>query len=312
ARGVAILYISHHLDEVLTIARRITVLRNGKCVGTFERENLDKETLVEKMAGHALSKETKRVRRSPGATILEGKDLSDGTSFSGVTISVREAEIVGLLGVTGSGAQEVLRALFGLRPLRKGTIFLRGTPCRYPSPSQMVARGVFFMPEEMRREGLVLPLSYPKNVTLARLYKVTRYGSIRLKKEEKTTEPYIRALNIRLPHLHAEVGILSGGNQRKVLLARALFSDATIWLLENPTQGIDVEARQEVQKLLLEAREMGKGILLFSSDLDELTVLADRILVFRNGRVNTEIHEPWQTTPRHLLGLMLGGAKSEY
>ncbi|MCX7667480.1 MAG: sugar ABC transporter ATP-binding protein, partial [Atribacterota bacterium] len=114
-QGVAILYISHHLDEVLAIAQRITVLRNGRCVGTFEREELDKEILVEKMAGHALNKDTRRVRRSPGTVILEGKDLSDGTSFFGVTISVRAGEIVGLLGVTGSGAQEVLRAFFGLR-----------------------------------------------------------------------------------------------------------------------------------------------------------------------------------------------------
>ncbi|MEN3186184.1 MAG: sugar ABC transporter ATP-binding protein [Atribacterota bacterium] len=305
--GMTILYISHHLDEVLTIARRITVLRNGKCVGTFDRESLNKETLVEKMAGHALHGETKHVQRLSGAVILEGKELSDGVSFSRVTISVREGEIVGLLGVTGSGAQEVLRTFFGLRPLRQGTIFVRGMPCRYPSPSGMVAQGVFFMPEEMRREGLVLPLSYPKNVTLVRLRKVTRYGTIHLKKEESATEPYVQTLNIRLPRLHAEVGTLSGGNQRKVLLARALFSDANIWLLENPTQGIDVEARQEVQRLLLEARAMQKAILLFSSDLDELAKLADRILVFRNGRVSTEIHEPWQVTPKYLLSLMLGG-----
>lgn len=311
SENVAVLYISHHLDEVLTIARRITVLRDGKKVGTFEREELDKETLVEKMAGHALSREREGKRKTPGSVILEGRALSDGKNFTGVHFVLRVGEIVGLLGVTGSGAQEILRALFGLKPLSEGTLFFRGTPMGDASLPQRVAKGFFFMPEDMRREGLVLSLTYPKNVTLARLPKVIRHRLIDLAEEERTTRTYVRDLNIVLPHIHAEVGILSGGNQRKVLLARALFSDASVWLLENPTQGIDVEARQEVHRLLREAREAGKSILLFSSDLEELITLTDRILVFRNGRVVREITEPWKETPRNLLGLMLGGEKRE-
>ncbi len=310
-QGVAVLYISHHLDEVLNIARSITVLRDGKSVGTFERGELTKDTLVEKMAGHAPSKALAYRRKSPRETVFEGRDLSDGKTFSQVSLALRQGEIVGLLGVAGSGAQEFLRALFGLQPLQQGTILLRGTPFRASSLPQVVERGFFFMPEDMRREGLVLPLSYPKNVTLAKLWKVVRSGIIDLKSEEKAGRAYIQPLNIVLPHPGAEVGILSGGNQRKVLLARALFSDASIWLLENPTQGIDVEARQEVHRLLLEARESGKSIVLFSSDLDELITLADRILVFRNGQIQKEITEPWKETPRNLLSLMLGGEHHE-
>jgi|YNPMSStandDraft_2_1061718.scaffolds.fasta_scaffold02512_5 ABC-type sugar transport system ATPase subunit len=310
-QGMAVLYISHHLDEVLTIAQRITVLRDGKRVGTFERGELDKESLVEKMAGHRLQREVKRERKSPGEIVLEGNDLSDGKTFAGVRLVLRRGEILGLLGVTGSGAQEMLRVLFGIWPLREGTLLFRGKPLKDFSLPRMVERGFFFMPEDMRREGLVLPLSYPKNVTLARLRKVTHRHLIDLRQEEEAAGAYVRSLNIALPHRQAEVGILSGGNQRKVLLARALFSDASVWLLENPTQGIDVEARQEVHRLLQEAREMGKSILLFSSDLDELITLSDRILVFRDGRIQREITEPWNETPRDLLGCMLGGEKGE-
>jgi ABC-type sugar transport system ATPase subunit len=159
----------------------------------------------------------------------------------------------------------------------------------------------------MRREGLVLPLGFTQNITLSRLKKVLWRGLIHPAKERAVGQEYVRALNIAVPSERAEVAILSGGNQRKVLLARALFSDAWCWLLEDPTQGIDVEARAEVHHLLLQARSLGKSILLFSSDFDELITVTDRILVFHRGKVVQEIDQPEQTTPQELLRLMLGG-----
>lgn len=306
-QGIAVLYISHHLEEVLTIAQRITVLRDGEKVGTFQAQAVDKNTLVEEMAGHRLTRRLDEKRKPPGEVVLRLDNLGDGRTFQGISLTLRRGEIVGLVGVTGSGCREILRALAGVHRWKEGTVFLQGSLFFPRSIAEAVSRGIFFMPEDMRREGLVLSMSFVKNITLPRLRKVVQGGTIRLRREQEVAQEYVKTLNIATPYQDAEVGILSGGNQRKVLLARALFSDAWCWLLEDPTQGIDVEARMEVHHLLLQARSQGKSILLFSSDLEELLTLADRMLVFRKGRVVREILDPGNITTQELLGEMLGG-----
>ncbi|MGQ9622746.1 MAG: sugar ABC transporter ATP-binding protein [Candidatus Caldatribacteriaceae bacterium] len=306
-QGIAVLYISHHLEEVLEIAQRITVLRDGKKVDTFQAHTVDKNTLVEKMAGHRLTRRLDRERKPPGEVVLRLENLGDGKTFHGISLTLRRGEIVGFVGVTGSGCREILRALVGVHKWKEGAVFI-GDSTFFPRSTMEAARkGIFFMPEDMRREGLVLPMSFPKNITLPRLEKVVQGGVIRLRREEEVAQRYVQTLNIVAPRQDAEVGILSGGNQRKVLLARALFSDAWLWLLEDPTQGIDVETRVEVHHLLLQARSQGKSILLFSSDLEELLTLADRIMVFHKGRIVREIIDPVNTTTRELLREMLGG-----
>lgn len=305
--GMAILYISHHLEEVLAIAQKVTVLRDGENVGTFQSDQVDKNTLVEKMAGHRLARRHSEERKPPQEVVLRVENLGDGKSFQNLSLELRKGEIVGFLGVTGSGCRGVLRVLAGLRRWGEGRVYLRGKLLDPYDVADAVALGIFFMPEDMRREGLVLPLGFAQNITLSRLKKVLWRGFIHPGKERAAAQEYVRALNIAVPSEEAEVGILSGGNQRKVLLARALFSDAWCWLLEDPTQGIDVEARAEVHHLLLQARSLGKSILLFSSDFDELITVTDRILVFHRGKVVQEIDKPEQTTSQELLRLMLGG-----
>ncbi|BER91772.1 sugar ABC transporter ATP-binding protein [Atrimonas thermophila] len=306
-QGMAILYISHHLEEVLTIAQKVTVLRDGQKVGTFQSGEVDKEALVEKMAGHRLARKPTGEKSPPREVVLEVENLGDGKNFQGVSFLLRRGEIVGFLGVTGSGCRSVLRALAGLHKWSEGKVTIQGKVFKLYQVTDAVELGIFFMPEDMRREGLVLPLGFTQNITLSRLRKVLWRGFIHPGRERAVGQEYVHVLNIAVPGERAEVAILSGGNQRKVLLARALFSDAWCWLLEDPTQGIDVEARAEVHHLLLQARSLGKSILLFSSDFDELITVTDRILVFHRGKVVQEIDRPEQTTPQELLRLMLGG-----
>ncbi len=306
-QGIGILYISHHIDEILSIAQRITVLRNGKNVGTFLTEGVTKEVLIEKMVGRRIARESGFSREPSGGVVLEVQRLAVESGIENVSFLLREREILGLSGAAGSGCREILRSIAGLLSPRKGEIKLFGKPFRPRGTADAIQRGVLFMPEDMRKEGLVLPLPFPRNITLAKLRKVTSRGVIVPAKEIQAVQPYIASLRIVAPSLWAETRVLSGGNQRKVLLAKALFTDAKIWLLEDPTQGVDVETRQEIHRLLIEARNGGRSILLFSSDLEELLTISDRIMVMHKGTLVKEVDNPAMVTAQELLSMTLGG-----
>jgi ABC-type sugar transport system ATPase subunit len=305
-QGIGILYISHHIDEILSIAQRITVLRNGKNVGTFLTQDVTKEMLIEKMVGRRIEGTSSFSRKPSGDVVLEVQHLSvDG--IENVSFLLREREILGLSGAAGSGCREILRSIAGLLPPRRGQMKLLWKPFHPRGTTDAIQQGILFMPEDMRKEGLVLPLPFPRNITLAKLQKVTSRGVIVPAKEIQAVQPYIASLRIVAPSLWAETRVLSGGNQRKVLLAKALFTDARIWLLEDPTQGVDVETRQEIHRLLIEARNGGRSILLFSSDLEELLALSDRIMVMHKGTLVKEVDNPAVVTAQELLSMTLGG-----
>ncbi len=306
-RGMGILYISHHIDEILSIAQRITVLRNGKKIGTFLAQDVTKEVLIEKMAGRRIESESRFSRKPPGDVILETQHLSINGKVEKASFVLKEGEILGFSGAADSGCKEVLRSLAGLYPIRSGGIKLFGKTFRPRGVADTMQQGILFVPEDMRREGLVLPFPFPKNITLAKLQKVTSRGFILPHREIQAVYPYVSSLRIVAPSPWAETRILSGGNQRKVLLAKALFTDAKIWLLEDPTQGVDVETRQEIHHLLIEARNSGKSILIFSSDLEELLTVSDRIIVMYKGRPTREIENPATVTTQELLSMTLGG-----
>ena len=306
-QGIGILYISHHIDEILSVAQRITVLRNGKNVGTFLTQDVTKEMLIEKMVGRRIARESGFSREPSGGVVLEVQHLAVDGGVENVSFLLREREILGLSGAAGSGCREILRSIAGLLSPRKGQIKLFGKPFRPRGTADAIQRGVFFMPEDMRKEGLVLPLPFPRNITLAKLQKVTSRGVIVPAKEIQAVQPYIASLRIVAPSLWAETRVLSGGNQRKVLLAKALFAEARIWLLEDPTQGVDVETRQEIHRLLIEARNGGRSILLFSSDLEELLTISDRIVVMHKGTLVKEVDNPAMVTAQELLSMTLGG-----
>jgi len=305
-QGIGILYISHYLDEVLEIAQRITVLRNGQCVGTFQKGDLTKETLIEKMVGHKLDFSTV-IKKPVGEKVLELKEISCNNVLQNVSLSLHKEEILGILGGNDSGCRELIRLLAGLLPFSQGKMFLKGEPYSPISIYDALEKGLFFIPENMRKEGLVLPLSLAKNITLSNLKEILTQGLINLKKEGDQAQNLVKALKIVTPSVKTEVQYLSGGNQRKVLFAKALFANAQIWLLEEPTQGVDVEARQEIHRLLFDIKSKQKSILLVSSDLEELITIADRIIILRRGQIVEEIADSSSTNPKELLKAMLGG-----
>ena len=305
-QGLGILYISHYLDEVLEIAQRITVLRNGQGVGTYQKGDLNKETLIEKMAGHKL--DFSAVIKKPfGEKVLELKEISCNNVLQNVNLSLHKEEILGILGGNDSGCHELIRLLAGLLPFSQGKMFLQGKPYSPASIYDALEKGLFFIPENMRKEGLVLPLSVAKNITLSNLKEILAQGFIHLKKEGDQAQNLVKALKIVTQSVKTEVQYLSGGNQRKVLFAKALFANAQIWLLEEPTQGVDVEARQEIHRLLFDIKSKQKSILLVSSDLEELITVANRIIVLRRGQIVEEITDSSSTSPKELLQAMLGG-----
>jgi len=195
----------------------------------------------------------------------------------------------------------------GLLPLSQGKMYLQGEPFSPSNIYDALERGIFFIPENMRKEGLILPISLAKNITISNLKEVLSKGIINLKKEESQAQILVNALKIVAPSVKTEVQYLSGGNQRKALFAKALFANAQIWLLEDPTQGVDVEARQEIHRLLFDIKSKQKSIFLVSSDLEELITVADRIIILRKGQIVEEITDSASSSPKELLQAMLGG-----
>ena len=306
-KKISILYISHYLDEVLEIAQRITVLRNGQCIGTFRKGDLTKEILIEKMAGHKLESAAVVSKKPVGKKILELKEISCNNALQKIDLSLHQEEILGVLGGNDSGCHELIRLIAGLLPLSQGKMYLQGEPFSPSNIYDALERGIFFIPENMRKEGLILPISLAKNITISNLKEVLSKGIINLKKEESQAQILVNALKIVAPSVKTEVQYLSGGNQRKALFAKALFANAQIWLLEDPTQGVDVEARQEIHRLLFDIKSKQKSIFLVSSDLEELITVADRIIILRKGQIVEEITDSASSSPKELLQAMLGG-----
>ncbi|MEJ2288333.1 MAG: sugar ABC transporter ATP-binding protein [Deinococcales bacterium] len=306
--GLAVLYISHHLDEVLAIADTVTVLRDGRRVGTVAADALDKAELVSMMVGQQLVEE--EARHAPAERIeavLSATGLRLDPASAPFELAVRAGEVLGITGTLGSGAFRLARVLAGLERPHEGAMTLRKRPYAPTRVRDAVARGVVFLPEDMLREGLVMPMAVAPNVSLTNLRKVAPGGRIRLWRERRATREVTRELAVVPDDVEREVRLLSGGNRRKVLLARALFADAQVLVLEEPTQGVDVEARREIHRLLGALATEGRAIVLATTDLEELVQVCDRILVLRKGAL-AESFRGADTTPQALLASIVAGA----
>ncbi|MBS3788231.1 sugar ABC transporter ATP-binding protein [Candidatus Bipolaricaulota bacterium] len=304
-QGMGVVYISHNLEEVLDIAGKITVLRDGQKVGTFEKKKVTKPDLVEHMAGHEVQTRGSNKKHEHGKILLEVEDALGSVSFT-----LREKEILGIAGTMGSGARKILRGISGIDPLAEGSLKFRGEEYIPENVQDSVSRGIFFIPEDMRGEGLVLPMPLAKNITLPKISETLSRGFIDLKKEKSFAEDHVESLGIATPDVDTAVRYLSGGNQRKVLFAKALHADADLLLLEDPTQGVDVNARQEIHELFEELRKQGKSLIVLSSDLDELLDVSDRIISLYHGELSGEF-DPAEIDRQVLISSILG-EKTEY
>ncbi|PKW15320.1 sugar ABC transporter ATP-binding protein [Saccharopolyspora spinosa] len=287
ARGIAVLYISHRLDEIFEIGDRVTVMRDGAVVATRPVTELDEDRLVQLMVGRDVENLYPRTHNKPGPVRLEVRGLTRDDAVRDVSFEVRAGEIVGLAGLVGAGRTELARAVFGAELPDAGTIALDGKRLRIRGPSDAIAAGIGYLTESRKTDGLALPLGVDKNITLAKL--PMRAGLIDLAAERKIAERERDGLRIRVPWVGRPVRTLSGGNQQKVILARWLETGAEVLFFDEPGRGMDVGAKSEMFQQMDSLAARGKAVVFISSYLPELLNMCDRILVMRGGRITGEV-----------------------
>jgi len=285
--GMSIIYISHRLAEVLEIADRITVLRDGRKVGTVSVGEAREDQLVTMMVGRSLSEQFPKTAAAVGRPVLQAKNLSVSGVLHDLSFEVRRGEIVGIFGLMGSGRTTLARALFGLERVESGEVYVDGARARIGSPMDAIRLGIGYLTED-RRQGLVPCMSIPPNVTLSSLREFSRFSFLKRKLEEEMAEQFVKDLRIRTPSLKQKVARLSGGNQQKVVLSKWMCRKSRVIIFDEPTRGIDVAAKAEVFQLMSRLAQQGIGVLMISSELPELLGMCDRILVIRGGRFVAE------------------------
>ena len=289
AKGIAIIYISHRLEELESIADRLTILRDGRVVYSGAWGEIPTEAMIRHMAGREL-KEIFPLRRKQAAEIrLRVEGLSRAGKFSNVTFEARAGEVVGIAGLAGAGRTELVETIFGARKADSGQVLVNGVPLPSFRPDRAVLQGVGFLTEDRKQAGLCLNLPLAQNLTLANVRALVKAWKLDRKQENEAARGYIERLHIRPANPAKLVARLSGGNQQKVLLGRWLFANSKVFLLDEPTRGVDVAARSEIYRAINELVEAGAAVVLVSSDLPELLGMADRILVMRRGRLVAEL-----------------------
>ncbi len=291
AEGVSVIYVSHKLDELFALCDRITVMRDGKTVDTRPIADTNKLELVSRMLGkepgevqRAGQTGFRRTDRVQGAALLEAEHLRHGRALQDASLTVRSGEIVGLAGLLGSGRTEVARAIFGADSLDGGTVMLGDTPARFHAPADAIRAGLGFCSEDRKGEGIIPNLSVRENMTLAALPMLSRGGVVSRAKQQEIVEKYIKQLGIKTSGPEQPIKELSGGNQQKVLLARWLCLNPKLLILDEPTRGIDVGAKAEIQSLIGTLADEGLGVLMISSEVEEVLEGSDRVVVMRDGR----------------------------
>ena len=290
AQGVAIVYISHRLEELIRIGDYITVLRDGRITGQEEMRNVDTQWIVRQMIGSDAKDFAKADDHKPGAEVFRAEDISlpratGGLAVDHVSLSVRAGEILGIYGLMGAGRSELFDCIMGRHGHSTGKIYLDGKPVRERDTAGRIRRGLALIPEDRQREGLVTILSVASNLTMSSLKKFARLFHIDGKAEREAVRGMVRELSIKVADPDNEVSSLSGGNQQKVVIGKALLTGPKVLLMDEPSRGIDVGAKADVFRTMRKLSREGIGILFATSDLDEVMALSDRIAVMSNGKL---------------------------
>ncbi|MDE2445035.1 MAG: sugar ABC transporter ATP-binding protein [Alphaproteobacteria bacterium] len=289
-KGVAIVYITHKMDEVKRIADRITVMRDGQYIDTLPAATTSMAKIISLMVGRELTDATREEARNYGEEVLRVEGLNRGKHIKNVTFSLKKGEILGFAGLMGAGRTEVARAIFGADAIDSGEIYIHGSKRKINSPADAVKNGLAYLSEDRKRFGIVTGMSVRDNITLPSW---SRYLSARFwmkdKALNKDAHSYVGTLKVKTPHVHQETRLLSGGNQQKVVIAKWLLRDCDILFFDEPTRGIDVGAKAEIYKLLQNLAEQGKGIVVISSELPEVLRLSHRVVVMCEGRITGEL-----------------------
>jgi rhamnose transport system ATP-binding protein len=287
-RDVAVLFISHRLEEVFALSDSVTVLRDGGHVITASAAELDTTALIRHMVGRELGELFPKEAAEIGDPVLEVRGLTRDGVFRDVSFSLRRGEILGLAGLVGAGRSEVARAIFGIDALDAGEILRDGAPASIRTPHQAMKAGLAFVPEDRQHQGLVLEMAIADNATLPFLRRLTRFGLLNRRRERDVAGEFTRRLQVKSASLDQPVRALSGGNQQKVVLAKWLATDPKVLILDEPTRGIDIGTKAEVHRIISRLAAEGIAILLISSELPEVLGMADRVLVMHEGRLTGE------------------------
>ncbi len=284
-RGVAVLFVSHRLDEVFKIADRLTVLRDGTHIITAPVSKINTEEIIKHMVGRELSNLFPKGEAEIGEVVLEVRHLTRPGVFADVSFQLRRGEILGFAGLVGAGRTEVARVLFGIDRAESGEIWLNGKKVHIRSPQHAMDNGIAYVPEDRHQQGLVMNFSIAANVTLPILQQVSRLGLLDPRREQKIAGEYSSQLHIRSEGVEQLVNALSGGNQQKVVLSKWLATNPSVLILDEPTRGIDVGAKAEVHHIISDLAARGLAIILISSELPEVLAMADQVIVLHEGRV---------------------------
>ncbi|MFV0360218.1 sugar ABC transporter ATP-binding protein [Tropicimonas sp.] len=306
ADGKAILFISHKFDEIFRIADRYTVFRDGQFVAEGRMADISEDDLVRMMVGRSVDTIFPERTPHPGAEILAVADLCHPTEFDSISFTLRRGEILGFYGLVGAGRSEVMQALFGITRPSAGRVTIDGAPVRFGSTDRAIAAGIVYVPEDRGTQGAIIGLPIFQNVTLPSLGRTSRHGFIRLAEEFALTRKYTERLDLRAAALDQDVGLLSGGNQQKVVIAKWLATEPKIIILDEPTKGIDIGSKAAVHEFTAELAAQGLAVIMVSSEIPEVLGMSDRVIVMREGRMVAELSGPRmtpETLVRHAAGI---------
>lgn len=290
SENMGIVYISHRMDEIFQICDRVTVLRDGKYIGEVKTKDITKDDLISMMVGRKLEDQFPYKKSSEGYSILKVENLSFDEKVCDISFEAKSGEILGISGLMGSGRTEMAKTIFGEYKKSSGRIFVDGEEVNICSPKDSIEKGICYLSEDRKKEGLILGMSVGSNMTLSNLKKYEN-GAKRINKAEESTEveEYIKKLSIKTPSAQQLIKNLSGGNQQKVILAKWIMLSPKVLIIDEPTRGIDVGAKKEIYEVLNELKAMGKAIIMISSDMPEILGISDRILIMHEGKISGEL-----------------------
>lgn len=285
-KGLSLIFVSHQIDEIFEICDRVSILRDGKYITTKEVKDTSRDEIISLMVGTHISDEFPKGSAKKGKTVLSVENLSLKNEFTDISFEIKKGEVVGFFGLVGAGRTELFKAIFGVTHPSSGSIFLDGERTNIRKPSEAVKLGMGFLPEDRKREGLLLKMSVLHNITLPSIKKITKMGLIKPNEEQAMANSQVNDLKIRTPNLNQRVVFLSGGNQQKVILAKWLVIKPSLLILDQPTRGIDVGAKREIYKIINALAKEGHAIVLISDEPQEILGLSDKIIVMHEGKIS--------------------------
>lgn len=303
--GVAIIYISHRLEEIFKIGNRVTVLRDGKYIDNRSVSELTRDEMVKMMVNRDLDDHIPKIKAEIGDVVLEVEDVSVKNRLHDISFKLRKGEVLGIAGLMGAGRTRLAKTLFGAEKIEKGRIVVDGTVVQMSSPRDSINAGIGLVTEDRKNEGLILDLSVKQNICLPNMKKFISNGWINSRIENQTVDNYIDKLKIKTPTRNQLAIYLSGGNQQKVVLSKWLCSDAKIFIFDEPTRGIDVGAKTEIYQLMNRLVANGVAIIMISSEMPEILGMSDRILIMRSGRIAGELSDT-EANQEKIMNLALG------